>query len=174
MKVIKTNFQGILLIQNELHFDTRGYLKEIFSNNKIKFKNKFQYYSISKKNVFRGLHFQRKKQQEKIVVVVNGEVVDYCLDLRRRSETFGKIFKFKLKKNSILFIPKGFAHGYLTLKDNTQMIYLLSEMRFKKFEKTLSIFDKKFNLRIKKNYIISQKDKKGISFNLFQKKIRTL
>jgi len=162
------------IIKSKIHKDSRGVLQEIFRKKQFMNDFKFSLFVTSKKNVFRGLHFQRKKQQEKIVVVVNGEVVDYCLDLRKKSVTFGKIFKFRLRKNSILFIPKGFAHGYLALKDNTQMIYLLSEMRFKKFEKTLSIFDKKFNLRIKKNYIISQKDKKGISFNLFQKKIKSL
>ena len=76
-------------------------------------------------------------QQEKIVIVINGEIKDYCLDLRKNSKTFGKIFKFKLKKNSILYIPKGFAHGYLALSNNTQMIYLLSEGRYKKYERTI-------------------------------------
>ncbi len=162
------------IIKPKIHKDSRGVLQEIFKKKQFLSDFKFSLFVTSKKNVFRGLHFQRKKQQEKIVVMVNGEVVDYCLDLRRRSATFGKIFKYKLKKNSILYIPKGFAHGYLALKDDTQMIYLLSEMRFKKFEKTISIYDKKLNLKIKKNYIVSQKDKKGISFNLFQKKIKTL
>ena len=124
--------------------------------------------------MFRGLHFQKKKQQEKIIIVINGEIKDYCLDLRKNSKTFGKIFKFKLKKNSILYIPKGFAHGYLALSNNTQMIYLLSESRYKKYERTIDIYDKKFNLKIKKKYIISQKDKKGITFDQFQKKIKSL
>ena len=162
------------VIKTKIHKDPRGSLQEIFK--KKQFSNNFDFalFVSSKKNVIRGLHFQRKKQQEKILIIINGEIVDYCLDLRRKSNSFGKIFKFKLKKNSILFIPKGFAHGYLALKNNTQIVYLLSEYRFKKYERTIDINDTKFNLKLKKNYIISKKDRKGMSFNLFKKNIKSL
>ena len=73
-----------------------------------------------------------------------------------------------------IYIPKGFAHGYLALKNNTQIVYLLSEYRFKKYERTININDTKFNLKLKKNYIISKKDRKGMSFNLFKKNIKSL
>ena len=162
------------VIKTKIHKDPRGSLQEIFK--KKQFSNNFEFalFVSSKKNVLRGLHFQKKKQQEKILIIINGEIVDYCLDLRKKSNSFGKIFKYKLKKNSILFIPKGFAHGYLALKNNTQIVYLLSEYRFKKYERTIDINDSKFNLKLKKNYIISKKDKKGMSFNLFKKNIKTL
>ena len=162
------------VIKTKIHKDPRGSLQEIFK--KKQFSNNFDFalFVSSKKNVIRGLHFQRKKQQEKILIIINGEIVDYCLDLRRKSNSFGKIFKFKLKKNSILFIPKGFAHGYLALKNNTQIVYLLSEYRYKKYERTIDINDTKFNLKLKKNYIISKKDRKGMSFNLFKKNIKSL
>ena len=162
------------VIKTKIHKDPRGSLQEIFK--KKQFSNNFDFalFVSSKKNVLRGLHFQRKKQQEKILIIINGEIVDYCLDLRKKSNSFGKIFKFKLKKNSILFIPKGFAHGYLALKKNTQIVYLLSEYRFKKYERTIDINDTKFNLKLKKNYIISKKDRKGMSFNLFKKNIKSL
>ena len=162
------------VIKTKIHKDPRGSLQEIFK--KKQFSNNFDFalFVSSKKNVIRGLHFQKKKQQEKILIIINGEIVDYCLDLRKKSNSFGKIFKYKLKKNSILFIPKGFAHGYLALKNNTQIVYLLSEYRFKKYERTIDINDSKFNLKLKKNYIISKKDRKGMSFNLFKKNIKTL
>tara|TARA_B100001059_G_C17806481_1_gene569493 strand:+ start:713 stop:1222 length:510 start_codon:yes stop_codon:yes gene_type:complete len=162
------------VIKTKIHKDPRGSLQEIFK--KKQFSNNFEFalFVSSKKNVLRGLHFQKKKQQEKILIIINGEIVDYCLDLRKKSNSFGKIFKYKLKKNSILFIPKGFAHGYLALKNNTQIVYLLSEYRFKKYERTIDINDSKFNLKLKKNYIISKKDRKGMSFNLFKKNIKTL
>jgi dTDP-4-dehydrorhamnose 3,5-epimerase len=162
------------IIRTKLHKDSRGSLQEIFKQKHFLSNVKFYLLVSSKKNVFRGFHFQKKKQQEKIVVVTNGSIIDYCLDLRKKSKTFGKIFKYNLKKNSILFIPKGFAHGYLALKNQTQMIYLLSEDRFKEYERTLDIYDRKLNLKIKKNYIISQKDKKGMSFNFFERKIKSL
>ena len=162
------------VIKTKIHKDPRGSLQEIFK--KKQFSNNFEFalFVSSKKNVLRGLHFQKKKQQEKILIIINGEIVDYCLDLRKKSNSFGKILKYKLKKNSILFIPKGFAHGYLALKNNTQIVYLLSEYRFKKYERTIDINDSKFNLKLKKNYIISKKDKKGMSFNLFKKNIKSL
>jgi len=163
-----------IIIKSKIHRDSRGTLQEIFKKEFFLSDFKFSLLVNSKKNVFRGLHFQKKKQQEKLVVLINGEIVDYCLDLRKKSNSFGKIFKFKMKKNSILYIPKGFAHGYLALKKDTQMVYLLSEKRFKKYERTIDIYDKKFNLKIKKEYIISQKDKKGITFDFFKKKIKSL
>ena len=145
------------IIKTKIHKDSRGYLQEIFK--KKQFLNNFKFYILvnTKKNVLRGLHFKKKKQQEKILIIISGEIIDYCLDLRKKSNSFGKIFKYKLKKNSILFIPKGFAHGYLALKNNTQIIYLLSEDRFKKYEKTIYINDSKFNLKLNKNYIISKR-----------------
>jgi dTDP-4-dehydrorhamnose 3,5-epimerase len=162
------------VIKNKVHKDLRGSLQEIFKKKQFLSNFKFSLLVSSKKNVFRGLHFQLKKQQKKVLVVINGSILDYCLDLRKKSKTFGKIFKYKLRKNSILFIPKGFAHGYLSLENNTQMVYLLSEDRFKKYERTVDIYDKKLNLKIKKNYIVSKKDKKGMSLDLFQKKIKSL
>ena len=162
------------VIDTKVNTDNRGYLVETFKKKKINTDFKYSILVSSKRNVFRGLHFQKKKQQEKILIIINGEIVDYCLDLRKKSNSFGKIFKYKLKKNSILFIPKGFAHGYLALKNNTQIVYLLSEYRFKKYERTIDINDSKFNLKLKKNYIISKKDKKGMSFNLFKKNIKSL
>ena len=162
------------IIKTKIHKDSRGYLQEIFKKKQFLNNFKFSILVNSKKNVLRGLHFQKKKQQEKILIIISGEIIDYCLDLRKKSNSFGKIFKFKLKKNSILFIPKGFAHGYLALKNNTQIVYLLSEYRFKKYERTININDTKFNLKLKKNYIISKKDRKGMSFNLFKKNIKSL
>ena len=69
--------------------------------------------------------FKKKKQQAKLVIIVSGKITDYCLDLRKKSTKYLKIFKFKLKENSILYIPKGFAHGYYTHKEKTKIIYLL-------------------------------------------------
>ena len=174
MKVIKTNFQGILLIQNELHFDTRGYLKEIFSNNKIKFKNKFQYYSISKKNVFRGLHFQ-KPQQSKIVSVIKGEIYDYALDLRKNSKTFKKIFRIKLtdKALSTIVIPKGFAHGFLSLKNNTILIYNNDNYRSKN-EFGIHVHDPELKINLRPGIKISKKDKKNLYLKDFLNIYKTL
>ncbi len=162
------------VIKAKLFRDSRGSLQEIFKDKFKKFNCKFSLLVKSKKNVFRGLHFQKKRQQNKILIVAQGKISDFCLDLRKKSPSFGKIFKFTINKNSILYIPKGFAHGYKSLKDNTILIYLLSELRFKKFERTIDPFEKQFKIDLNKRTILSKKDKKGMSLEYFKKNIKTL
>ena len=163
------------VIDTKVNTDNRGYLVETFKKKKINTDFKYSILVSSKRNVFRGLHFQKKKQQEKLLIVLKGSVVDYCVDLRRKSKTFLKTFKFYLKKNSILYITKGFAHGYLCLKKDNKLVYLLSDYWFKKYEKVLDFNDKIINLKIKnKKIITSKRDKKGISFDQFRKEIKSL
>ena len=160
------------IINSKTFKDRRGFLQEIMKNKSKKFK--FSLLVKSKKNVFRGMHFQEKKQQEKILVVAKGKIIDFCLDLRKKSSTFGKVYKFKLKQNTILFIPKGFAHGYKTIEDDTLLIYFLSEYRFKKYERTIDPFEKILKINLNKKLIFSKKEKKGMSFNQFKNKIKSL
>jgi len=163
------------VIDTKVNIDNRGYLIETFKKKKINTDFKYSILVSSKKNVFRGLHFQKKKQQEKLLIVLKGSIIDYCVDLRRKSKTFSKTYKFYLKKNSILYIPKGFAHGYLCLKNDNKLVYLLSNYWFEKYEKVLDFNDKKINLRIKnKKMIISKRDQKGISLEKFRKEIKSL
>ena len=170
---MKYNYPKIF--NSKVNLDNRGYLIETFKKNELNTNFNYSILVSSKKNVFRGLHFQKKKQQEKLLIVTKGSIMDYCVDLRKKSKTFGKIHKFYLKKNSILYIPKGFAHGYLCLKDDNKLIYLLSNYRFKKYEKVLNFNDEEINLNIKiKKIITSKRDKKGMSLNEFRKEIKSL
>ena len=163
------------VIDTKVNIDNRGYLIETFKKKKINTDFKYSILVSSKKNVFRGLHFQKKKQQEKLLIVLKGSIIDYCVDLRKKSKTFSKTYKFYLKKNSILYIPKGFAHGYLCLKNDNKLIYLLSNYWFEKYEKVLDFNDKKINLGIKnKKIITSKRDQKGISLEKFRKEIKSL
>tara|TARA_B100000579_G_scaffold423372_1_gene426465 strand:- start:1050 stop:1562 length:513 start_codon:yes stop_codon:yes gene_type:complete len=163
------------VIDTKVNIDNRGYLIETFKKKKINTDFKYSILVSSKKNVFRGLHFQKKKQQEKLLIVLKGSIIDYCVDLRKKSKTFSKTYKFYLKKNSILYIPKGFAHGYLCLKNDNKLVYLLSNYWFEKYEKVLNFNDKKINLGIKnKKIITSKRDKKGISLEKFRKEIKSL
>ena len=87
------------------------------------------YYSVSSKNVIRGMHFQAPPHDhEKIVHVISGSVEDVVVDLRKNSVDYGKHYAFKLSAQTpqFLYIPKGFAHGFKSLVDNTRMIYLVS------------------------------------------------
>jgi len=163
------------IIKSKLHKDKRGSLKEIFKSKDYKKKFKFFLLVSSKKNVFRGFHFQKRKQQEKLVVVVKGKIIDYCIDLRKKSKTFGKIFKYTLKEKSVLLVPKGFAHGYTGISKENIIVYFLSEYRYSKFEQGISLFDKAIKINLNKNkLIISEKDKRNYTISEFEKKIGSL
>lgn len=163
------------IIKSKLHKDKRGSLKEIFRSKDYNKKFKFFLLVSSKKNVFRGFHFQKRKQQEKLVLVVKGKIIDYCLDLRKNSKTFGKIFKFVLNEKSVLFVPKGFAHGYTGISKENIIVYFLSEYRYSKYERGISLFDKKIKINLKKNkLILSKKDKRNYTISEFKKKVGSL
>tara|TARA_B100001029_G_C14983141_1_gene407279 strand:+ start:218 stop:733 length:516 start_codon:yes stop_codon:yes gene_type:complete len=163
------------IIKSKIYKDKRGSLKEIFKSKDYKKKFKFFLLVSSKKNVFRGFHFQKRKQQEKLVVVVKGKIIDYCIDLRKKSKTFGKVFKFTLKEKSVLLVPKGFAHGYTGVSKESLIVYCLSEYRYRKLERGISLFDKNIKINLKKNkLILSERDKKNYTISEFKKKIGSL
>ena len=171
MITIKTKFSGLKLIQTELFKDQRGFFKEIFQN-RIEKNNKFVFdcMSYSKKNVLRGLHIQRKNSQAKLITVVHGAIYDVCVDLRKKSKTYGEKFSIKLSQNSntSIIIPAGFAHGFLCLTKNCVLYYKCSKYRDKNSE--VSILwndpDLKINWPVKKP-ILSEKDQKGILLKNF-------
>ncbi len=168
----KTKFKDLFLIKNITHKDRRGYFKELIRENKLKKRFPFLVMSYSKKNVVRGLHIQAKKPQGKFVTVIKGKIFDVALDLRKNSRTFGKIYSCVLseKNSNSIFIPPGFAHGFQSLDRETYVIYSCTKYRDKKSEITIDISDK--NLKIKwpsKIIILSNKDKKGISFSNYKK-----
>ena len=114
--------------------DSRGYFskvfeKRIFSENGIDFSPYEEMMSCSQKGVIRGLHFQKRHSQDKLVRVLHGAVYDVAVDLRKSSPTFGKWQGFYLsaENRQMLYIPKGFAHGFLALEDNTLFGYLCGD-----------------------------------------------
>ncbi|QED23878.1 dTDP-4-dehydrorhamnose 3,5-epimerase family protein [Candidatus Deianiraea vastatrix] len=84
------------------------------------------FYSVSKKNVIRGMHFQKNESAcNKIIFLTSGSVLDVCVNIDKLSVDYGRVYDFRLKcNNQAIFIPKNFAHGFLALEDNTSMIYL--------------------------------------------------
>ena len=120
----------------------------------------------------RGLHFQgQPKNEEKIVCCLSGSIFDVTVDLRKNSKNFLKCKTFKLDDtlNQMLYIPKGFAHGFQTLSDNTILIYMHSEKFYKKLDKGINPFDKLLDIKwpIKKK-IMSPKDNKLKSSKYFK------
>ncbi len=177
MKKISTKFDGLFLLKNKKHNDNRGYLLELYNKNAIKFNSVLNYISSSKKNTLRGFHFQNKHQQKKIVTVLKGEIIDICVDLRKKSKTFGESFSIKLNdKNGIfLFIPKGFAHGFFVNSKYAIMHYMCSDKRYKKYERCLKWNDKDLKIKLpKKKFILSSRDKSGISFKEFKLRFNSL
>ncbi len=168
MKIIKTNFKDLIILKKKTYIDKRGYLREVFKNNLIKKKFIFEIMSFSKKNVLRGLHFQKNRPQGKFITVMRGKVFDVAVDLRRKSKTFGKHFSIILsaKENKSIYIPPGFAHGFCSLENNTIMNYKCTNYRDKKTESGILWNDPTLNIKWPiKNPIISKKDKLNLSFN---------
>lgn len=132
MKLIKTRFKDLIIIKHNIHVDNRGYFKEKFKKEKlenlINYSLEFcQENSVkSFHNVLRGLHFQKEPySQSKLVSVSFGKILDIAVDLRKDSENYGKYFSYVLSSGNheSLFIPKGFAHGYLTMSDSAIINY---------------------------------------------------
>ena len=171
MKILKTKFSGLKIVNGLKFNDSRGYFREIYLN-KI-FKNKkfiFWCMSKSKKNVLRGMHLQTKNTQEKFISVIKGKIMDVVIDCRKKSKTFGKHYKIILsdKNCKSLLIPSGFAHGIMGLADENIVFYGNNNYISEKSAVTINWNDSDINIKWPKGKkIISKKDQKGKSFKEF-------
>ena len=181
-KFIKTPlkpFDEVSLITCKKFPDERGYFSEHF--NQIRFQeisgNATTFvqdnFSLSRKWVLRGLHFQKEPfAQAKLIRVLRGEIFDVVVDLRKKEKTFGKWAGVRLNgvDNRMLYVPEGFAHGFLSLSDKTELLYKCSSYFKKEAERTLHWSDS--SIRISwpseipiSNMIISDKDQEGLSLD---------
>ena len=173
MKIKSTKFKDLKIISSPVHIDKRGHFREIFKKNFfLRKKFVFTCVSSSKKNVLRGMHLQTKFPQGKYLSVLKGEIFDVAVDLRKGSKNFGKYFSIRLsdKNGKSLYIPPGFAHGFVGLKKENIISYHCTNYRSKKHELGIIWNDK--NIKIKwpiKKPKLSQKDKKNISFKDYLK-----
>ena len=173
MKKIKTPLKGLVAYQGKRFDDSRGFLREVFHKHIIKKNLIFSIVSSSKKNVLRGLHLQTKKTQDKYVTVLKGKILDVVVDVRKNSPTFGKHFKIILdeKNSKFLFIPKGFAHGFLGLGKENIILYSCTNYRHAKSEQSILWNDKKLKINWGiKNPTMSHKDKNAQVLSDFIKK----
>lgn len=136
MNVLKTNIEGVMILEPTRYGDQRGYFMESFSardfEQAVGYSVNFvqDNESLSAKGVLRGLHFQREPYaQAKLVRVVRGRVLDVAVDIRKGSPTYGGYVAVELsgENGRQLFIPKGFAHGFLALEDETVFQYKCDE-----------------------------------------------
>lgn len=131
MDIIKTDFEGLYVIQHKVFNDERGvfvktYSQEIFKELGINVDIKERYHSISHKDVIRGMHFQTPPDDHvKLVTVISGRIIDVVLDLRAQSVSYGKYFALEVgfDEGKTIYIPKGFAHGFAALEDHTIVEY---------------------------------------------------
>ncbi|MCH8319199.1 MAG: dTDP-4-dehydrorhamnose 3,5-epimerase [Bacteroidetes bacterium] len=176
MKIIKTNIPDLLIIQPKVFEDERGYFFESYNKNEFN-KDGINYgfvqdnESMSQKNVLRGLHFQNPPYaQAKLVRVIKGAVLDVAVDIRRNSATYGQHYSIELseKNKTMMFIPEGFAHGFLTLADNTIFSYKCTQVYNKASEDTILWDDPDLNINWGiADPILSEKDRSAQTFKDF-------
>ena len=167
---IKTNIEDLIIIKTNIFEDTRGYFMETYNRRdfeKAGIKADFvqDNQSKSKKGVLRGLHFQVKNPQGKLVRVTRGEVFDVAVDLRPKSKSFGKWYGVNLSSENRLqfYIPENFAHGFLVLSDEAEFVYKCTNFYDKESESGIiwNDPDLKINWPIRNlgKIILSDKDK---------------
>lgn len=171
INIRETNINGLLIIEPMVFKDNRGSFQEIYnycdySNTGINTIFVQDNISISNKGVLRGLHFQLNCQQEKLIFVAKGRIFDVAVDIRKGSETYGEWFGIELSEenNKQLYIPKGFAHGFLALEDKTILIYKCSDYYHPNDEGGIIWNDPEIGIKwpIEEvdNIILSEKDKR--------------
>ncbi len=165
---IKTEIDGVLIVEPTLYGDHRGYFMETYKESDFKeaginctFLQDNQ--SKSRKGVLRGLHFQKTYPQAKLVRVIKGEVYDVAVDLREGSPTFGKYVGVVLSEENKrqFFIPRGFAHGFLVLSDEAEFVYKCDNLYHPEDEGGLLYSDESIGIDwpIKEGILLSDKDK---------------
>lgn len=170
MKVEATHLEGCYVITPTIFKDSRGSFFESFNQQKFKDLTGINFnvvqtnQSASHRGVLRGLHYQKEPYaQAKLVRVIKGKVLDICVDLREGSKTFGEHVSIELssENNAQLFIPRGFAHGFIALEDDTVFSYQCDNFYNKAYEGGIIYNDTQLNLdwRLKPSeFVISEKD----------------
>jgi dTDP-4-dehydrorhamnose 3,5-epimerase len=170
MKYIQTKLKGCFIIEPQVFYDDRGYFFECFNQNKfndllgkpVTFVQDNE--SFSSKGVLRGLHYQIGEfAQAKLVRVVNGTVLDVAVDLRKDSKTFGQHITVELsgENKRQLFVPRGFAHGFIVLSETVILSYKCDNFYNKESEGGIIFNDPSLNINWKlpeSDFIISKKD----------------
>ena len=170
MKIVKTSFEGLIVIEADVYADTRGYFfesfnGEVFRKAGIDFNCLQENQSFSKKNVIRGLHFQRPPYaQSKLIRVAQGRILDVVVDLRKGEPTFGKSFSVELSsgEKKQLLVPRGFAHGFSVLSDSAEVIYCCDNYYAREFDAGILHSDPALEIDWKvstSERIVSEKDR---------------
>jgi len=174
MKVTETPLPGVLVLEPRVFGDARGFFLESYNEREMAaagIRERFvqDNHSLSSRHVLRGLHYQVSNPQGKLVRVVEGEILDIAVDLRRSSPVFGKWYGLNLsgENKRILWIPGGMAHGFLVLSDRAHVLYKATDYYVPESERTIAWNDP--DLQIDWHLageppIVSAKDSRGLRF----------
>tara|TARA_B110000090_G_scaffold5512_1_gene5705 strand:+ start:229 stop:771 length:543 start_codon:yes stop_codon:yes gene_type:complete len=176
MKIESTELEGVYVIENFNAADERGLFVKTFNSNSFKeshldFKIRESYYSVSKKNVIRGMHFQLPPHDhEKLVYVPKGSILDVVVDLRKKSKTYKKFISITLsgENKKSLFIPKGLAHGFKSLENDTITVYNVATEYNADFDSGIKFDSFNFNWD-SEDIVMSNRDKEFQSLDSFCK-----
>ena len=173
MKKITTSLAGLLLLEPDVFGDNRGFFLESYNQRTLAELGILEPFvqdnhSYSEKNVIRGLHYQIRQPQGKLVRVVTGEILDVALDLRRTSPSFGKWEAVKLsgENRCILWIPPGFAHGFRVTSQAAHVLYKTTDFYAPEHERTVLWNDPELRIewQLDGEPVISAKDRTGVPF----------
>lgn len=175
MKITPTAIPDVLLIEPKVFGDTRGFFFESFNQAAFAEATGFSTpfvqdnHSRSTKDVLRGLHYQIQQPQGKLVRVVRGAVFDVAVDIRRSSPTFGQWEGVELSEDNHrqLWIPPGFAHGFLVLSDSAEFLYKTTNYYAPEFERCIAWNDESINIKwpLKNEPQLSNKDRAGVALS---------
>ena len=174
MKVIETNIPDVLIIEPKVFGDDRGFFFESYNEESFYqltgLRKHFvqDNHSRSSNGVLRGLHYQIKQPQGKLVRVVSGEVFDVAVDIRKKSPTFGQwVGQILSEKNKLqMWVPEGFAHGFVVLSDTADFLYKTTDYYAPEHERCILWNDSDLSIdwHIKSEPVLSNKDRNGIPF----------
>lgn len=174
MNVIPTRIDGVLILEPKVFRDTRGFFVESYNartlRDAIGVTDNFvqDNHSRSVKGVLRGMHYQIRQAQGKLIRVVRGAILDVSVDLRRSSPTFGQWVGVELTEDNQrqLWIPPGFAHGFMVLSDVVDVLYKATDFYAPEHERCLLWNDPTVGIQWPQHVdlILSDKDRKGLSF----------
>ncbi|PYX50121.1 MAG: dTDP-4-dehydrorhamnose 3,5-epimerase [Acidobacteria bacterium] len=170
MRKISTSLPGVIVLEPRVFADERGFFLESYNEKTFRelgIQERFvqDNHSSSRRNVLRGLHYQIKHPQGKLVRVVEGEVLDVAVDLRRGSPTFGgwEAVRLSGENKRMLWIPAGFAHGFRVISASAQVLYKATDYYAPEHERTLAWNDPDLgiNWELEGGPIVSAKDQRG-------------